>query len=107
IGTHSMLATVHQMLADGLQPEDVDAICGVPMGKPKSAVFRTADFVGIDVLAHVADNCYATLTDDEERDVFKLPEFVRAMVQKGLLGNKSGAGFYRKGKDGIETLDYK
>lgn len=107
IGAHGMLATVHQMLADGLAPEDVDQICGVAMGRPKSAVFRTADVVGIDVLAHVADNCYASLVDDEDRDVFKLPDFVRAMVEAGRLGDKTGGGFYRKTKDGIETLDPK
>jgi 3-hydroxyacyl-CoA dehydrogenase len=105
IGTHSMLATVHQMLADGLAPEDIDNICGAPMGKPQSAVFRTADFVGIDVLAHVAHNCYESLTQDEDREVFKLPAFIATMVEAKRLGNKTKGGFYKKVKDGIETLD--
>jgi 3-hydroxyacyl-CoA dehydrogenase len=107
IGTHGMLATVHQMLEDGLDTEDVDAICGVPMGRAKSAVYRTADFVGVDVLAHVSNNCYEVLTEDEERDVFKLPDFVVKMVENKQLGNKTKGGFYRKTKAGIETLDPK
>jgi 3-hydroxyacyl-CoA dehydrogenase len=105
IGAHGMLATIHQMLEDGLAPEDVDAICGIPMGRPKSAVFRTADMVGIDVVAHVADNCHKVLTDDEDREVFALPDYVRKMVEAKQLGDKTGGGFYRKTKAGIETLD--
>jgi 3-hydroxyacyl-CoA dehydrogenase len=54
IGAHAMMAAIHQMLADGLTPEDVDAIVGTPMGRPKSAAFRTADMVGLDTFAHVA-----------------------------------------------------
>lgn len=107
IGAHSMMATIHQMLADGLAPEDVDAICGPPMGKPKSALFRTADMVGIDVLALVAANCHASLVDDEERDVFKVPDYVTKMIEGKLLGDKTRAGFYKKTKTGIDTLDPK
>ncbi len=108
IGTHAMMVTIHQMLEDGLTPEDVDAITGAPMGHPKSASFRTADLVGLDTFAHVADNCYATLTADEERDVFKLPAYIRAMLQQKLLGDKTKGGFYKKGADKqIVTLDPK
>ncbi len=105
IGVHSMMSTIHQMLADGLLPEDVDAITGLPMGHPKSASFRTADMVGLDTFAHVARNCYDALPDDEEREVFKLPAFVDGMVEKKILGNKTRGGFYKKTKAGIETLD--
>ncbi|MCA9609173.1 MAG: 3-hydroxyacyl-CoA dehydrogenase family protein, partial [Myxococcales bacterium] len=105
IGVHSMMTTIHQMVADGLTPEDVDAITGPPMGHPKSASFRTADLVGLDTFAHVAKNCYDALPDDEERDVFKVPSFVDGMVEKKLLGNKTRGGFYKKSKTGIETLD--
>ncbi len=105
IGTHNMLATVHQMIADGLAPEDVDGICGVPMGHPKSAVFRTADLVGLDVLTHVAKNCYDSLVDDEERDTFKVPDYIAKMVEQKILGNKTKGGFYKKTKAGIETYD--
>jgi 3-hydroxyacyl-CoA dehydrogenase len=108
IGTYSMMVAVQQMLADGLTPEDVDAIVGEPMGRPKSAAFRTADLVGIDTFVHVADNCHAALTNDEEREVFKVPDYIRQMLDRKLLGDKTRGGFYRKSASGaIETLDPK
>jgi 3-hydroxyacyl-CoA dehydrogenase len=108
IGVHAMLMAIHLMIEEGLSPEDVDAITGEPLGHPKSASFRTADLVGLDTLVHVADNCFASLTGDEDRSVFQLPPYIRAMVEKKLLGDKTNGGFYRKGKDGaIETLDPK
>ncbi len=106
IGTHAMLAAIHQMIADGLAPEDVDAITGPAMGHPKSASFRTGDIVGLDTMVHVADNCFAALTADEERPVFEIRAYIRAMLDKKLLGDKTRGGFYKKGKDGaIETFD--
>jgi len=106
IGTHAMMAAIHQMIADGLAPEDVDAITGQAMGHPRSASFRTGDIVGIDTLVHVADNCFATLTGDEERAVFEVPGYIRTMVEKKILGDKTKGGFFKKGKDGaIETFD--
>ena len=108
IGTHAMMAGIQQMLADGLAPEDVDAITGTPMAHPKSASFRTGDLVGLDTFAHVAENCFTSLTDDEDREVFKLPDYIRAMVEKKLLGNKTKGGFYKKGADKqIQTFDPK
>jgi 3-hydroxyacyl-CoA dehydrogenase len=107
IGTHSMLATIHQMVEDGLTIEDVDAITGKPLAHPKSASFRTADLVGIDTFVHVADNCHEALTGDEERDVFKVPDFVRQMVDKKLLGNKTRGGFYKKQGGDIHAIDWK
>ncbi len=106
IGTHAMMLAIQHMLKDGLAPEDVDAITGAPMGHPKSASFRTADLVGVDTLVHVAENCYQSLTSDEDREVFKTPDYIRAMVEKKILGDKTKGGFYRKGPSGdIETLD--
>ena len=108
IGTHAMMAGIQQMLADGLSPEDVDNITGAPMAHPKSASFRTADLVGLDTLAHVAMNCYTSLVDDEDREVFKLPDFITKMVEKKLLGDKTKGGFYKKGADKqIQTFDPK
>ncbi len=107
IGAYSMMVAIHQMLADGLLPEDVDAIAGEPLGRPKSAAFRTADVVGLDTFVHVADNCHAALTDDEERDVFAVPDYIRQMISRKILGDKTKGGFYRKGAAGIETLDPK
>jgi 3-hydroxyacyl-CoA dehydrogenase len=106
IGAHAMMTAIHLMAEEGLQPEDVDAISGEPMAHPKSASFRTADLVGVDTFVHVADNCYAALTGDEDRKVFQVPPYVRAMVEKKLLGDKTRGGFYRRTRDGsIETLD--
>ncbi len=105
IGAHAMMTTIHLMLEDGLSPEDVDAITGAAMAHPKSASFRTADMVGLDTFVHVADNCHAALPNDEERHVFEVPAYIRAMVGKKLLGNKTKGGFYKKTKEGIETLD--
>jgi len=106
IGCHSMMLTMHTMTEMDLLPEDVDAITGPPMGHPKSASFRTADMVGLDTFYHVTTNCYEALTEDEERDVFKPPRFMKTMVEdKKLLGNKTKGGFYKKTKEGIFTLD--
>ena len=107
IGAHAMMAAIHQMIADGLTPEDVDLIAGEPMGRPKSAAFRTADMVGIDTFVHVADNCDAALTEDEDREVFAVPQYIRDMVGKKLLGDKTKSGFYKKTPEGIATLDPK
>ena len=107
IGLQSMMTTIHLMLEKGLSPEDVDAITGVPMAHPKSATFRTADMVGLDTVGHVADNCYASLTADEDRDVFKLPAYIVKMIEKGQLGDKTKGGFYKKAGDQILTLDPK
>src|SRR5271154_1785760 len=108
IGVHALLLAIHLMLDDGLTPEDVDGLTGEPLGHPKSASFRTADIVGLDTLVHVAENCVASLPNDEDRAVFEVPPYVRSMVQKKLLGDKAKSGFYRRSKDGtIETLDPK
>lgn len=107
IGTHSMMTGIHLMLEMGLAPEDVDAITGVPMGHPKSASFRTADMVGLDTLVHVVDNCHASLPHDEDRKVFTVPPFIRQMVEKGRLGDKTKGGFYQKAGKDVTTLDPK
>jgi 3-hydroxyacyl-CoA dehydrogenase len=112
IGAHAMMAAIHQMLADGLAPEDVDAIAAPRWAHPKSASFRTADLVGLDTFIHVADNCYNSLTDDEDREVFQVPAFIRTMIERKLLGDKTKGGFYKKGKEGVrharpQTLEYR
>jgi len=107
VGTQSLMTVIHLMADLDLAPEDIDALTGVPMAHPKSATFRTGDMVGLDTLGHVVDNCYNVLTDDEDRDVFKLPEYIRNMIEKKQLGGKTKGGFYRRGKGGFETLDPK
>jgi len=82
------------------------------VGNPKSASFRTADLVGLDTMLHVANNVYEGAPDDERREMFTAPDFVHQMVEKDLLGEKSGQGFYKKTKDEkgnriILSLDHK
>src|SRR5437763_220559 len=110
IGTFGALVTIRTMLEDGYSIEEVDKITGPAAGRPKTATFRTFDLVGLDVFAHVVKNLHENLPDDLEREVFVMPEFVTKMIEKGLLGNKTKAGFYqRKKSDGdkpeIWTLD--
>jgi 3-hydroxyacyl-CoA dehydrogenase len=111
IGVHGMMSIMNSMSAHGMSPTDVDVIFGKAMGRPRSAVFGTADVVGLDTFVHVSQNCYDTLVDDEEREVFQIPDFVHAMVEKGWTGRKAGAGFFKKvGKEihalNLETMEY-
>jgi len=105
IGLQSMMTTIHLMLERKLAPEDVDAITGIAMAHPKSATFRTADVVGLDTVGHVAANCYQSLTTDEDRAVFQSPAYITAMIEKGILGDKTKGGFYKKAGADIQTLD--
>jgi 3-hydroxyacyl-CoA dehydrogenase len=105
IGVYSLMLTMRSMLEDGLTVEQVDKIVGKPMGRPKSAAFDTADLVGLDTLMHVAKNCETSLTADEERAVFEMPEVVRKLAARGSLGRKSGGGFYKKVGNEIQVVD--
>ena len=99
VGTFGMMATVHAMSEMNLTPTEVDQITGKAIGHASSATFRTADLVGLDVLAHVNKNLYPAIPEDEDRDVFQMPEFLNGMLEKNLLGDKTGGGFYKKSKD--------
>ena len=109
IGTFGALYTIKTMLDDGYSIEEVDKMTGPAVGRPKSATFRTFDLVGLDVFTHVIKNLYEALPDDEEREMFVVPDVLGKMVERGLLGNKTRAGFYRKQGGGekreIWTLD--
>lgn len=106
IGSFGFLDTIERMLKEGYTIEEVDAILGPVMGRPRSAAFRTGDLAGLDTFAHVADNLYENLPDDPRRALFKLPDFVREMVTRGWIGDKAGQGFYKRVKGGEtrETL---
>ena len=95
IGVQGMVKAIQMMVADGLTIPEVDALFGTVMGRPKTAMFKTADLVGLDVLAHVAKNTYDLVEDDEDRDSFVMPEFVNTMIEKKLLGKKAQSGFYK------------
>jgi 3-hydroxyacyl-CoA dehydrogenase len=109
IGTFSMLNALRLMGELGMTVEEVDACTGPAVGWPKSATFRTADIVGLDVLVHVVKNIYETAPNDESRERYKVPALVEEMARRGWLGDKTGQGFYKKMKgDGereILTLD--
>ncbi len=98
IGVFSMMYAMHAMVKHGLTVEEVDMVLGPATGRPKSAAFGTADLVGLDTLLHVADNVYNNLPDDPDREYFLPPDFVKKMVEKGALGRKSGAGFFKMEK---------
>ena len=108
IGVYAICNCVRTMMAMDMTVEEVDAIAGPATARPKSAAFRTADLVGIDTLQHVANNSYELLINDEQRDIFKFPVFVGEMVAKGMLGNKSKQGFFKKvkGEKGQEFFYY-
>ena len=110
VGTFSMLNAVRQMLALEMTIEEVDACTGPAIGQPKSATFRTADLVGLDILVHVVRNIYDNATTDASRDIYKVPPFMEEMLKRGWLGDKTGGGFYKKVKKGgdseILTLDW-
>ena len=116
VGVHAMMATVQVMQEMGLTIEEVDALTGPAIGHPKTATFKLADLVGLDTFLHVADNLHPLVPEDEARDLFIAPDYLRSMVDQGLLGRKSGAGFYKMEKrDGqkvfftldLEQLEYR
>ncbi|MGP0583930.1 3-hydroxyacyl-CoA dehydrogenase/enoyl-CoA hydratase family protein [Paenibacillus timonensis] len=106
IGTYGLLVTLREMEEKGYTVEEVDAVTGPAMGRPKSATFRTLDLVGLDTFLHVADNVFANVTDEAEKVVFAAPATLKDMVSRGWLGEKSRQGFYRKikGERGSEIL---
>ncbi|RMF61535.1 MAG: 3-hydroxyacyl-CoA dehydrogenase/enoyl-CoA hydratase family protein [Calditrichaeota bacterium] len=111
IGVFGMMVTLDVARKMRLTVEEVDALTGPVIGRPKSATFRTADVVGLDTLAHVASTAYENCPDDEQREMFKLPDFLKKMLENKWLGQKSGQGFYKKeGKEilslNLETLEY-
>ncbi len=107
IGTYAIFKGMAHMMDMGMTVEEVDAVAGPATARPKSGAYRTADLVGLDTLAHVGTNSHDLLPDDEERDVFKIPEFMKKMIENGQLGNKTRQGFYKKEKvDGKRKIFY-
>jgi 3-hydroxyacyl-CoA dehydrogenase len=106
VGIFGMLATIHQAEKFGLTVDVVDDLTGKKLGRASSGTFRTADVVGLDTMGHVIKTMQDTLTDDPFFAVYKTPEVLAKLVAAGALGQKSGAGFYKKvGKD-IQRLDF-
>ncbi len=109
IGMFGVTRVLEQLAGGAYTIEEVDAMTGPALGRPRSATFRTLDIAGLDILAHVAANLVERLEDAEERASFALPPLVADMVERGWIGSKAGGGFYRKRKTGdgseILTLD--
>jgi 3-hydroxyacyl-CoA dehydrogenase len=106
IGLFSLLNAMHHMQVLNLGVAEVDAVSGPATARPKSAVFRTADLVGLDTLAMVARHSFELLPEDEARELYRVPAFLQVLLDAGRLGDKSGAGFYRKerGEAGKQIL---
>jgi 3-hydroxyacyl-CoA dehydrogenase len=105
VGIFSILAAVAEAGKFGLGFDVVDDLTGARLGRAKSATFRTADVVGLDTMAHVIKTMQDTLADDPFYPVYQTPAVLKALVEKGALGQKSGAGFYKKEGKVIKVLD--
>ena len=112
IGVFGIMALFNLVDKMGLTIDEVDALTGPIIGRPKSATFRTADVVGIDTLVKVAKGVYDNCPNDEARNTFIIPAWLQKMVDTNSLGDKSGQGFFKKtkgsgGEKEILTLDLK
>ena len=105
IGVFGMLSVFAQAEKFGQPYELVDELTGTRLGRAKSGTYRTADVVGLDTMAHVVRTMHDQLPNDPFHAVFKLPPVVNALIEKGALGQKSGAGFYRKEGKAILRID--
>ena len=117
IGVFSIMAVMNEMLEMGFTPTEVDQMTGKAIGHASSATFRTSDLVGLDVTAHVVSNLYPAIPDDEDRETFQMPELMKQLLDKKLLGDKTNGGFFKKSKDAagkteileldLQTFEYK
>ncbi|MGZ3845069.1 MAG: 3-hydroxyacyl-CoA dehydrogenase/enoyl-CoA hydratase family protein [Flavisolibacter sp.] len=112
IGVFGIMAIFQLVEKMGLTIDEVDALTGPVIGRPKSATFRTADVVGIDTLVKVAKGVYDSCPSDEQRDIFQIPSWLNKVVENNWLGDKTGQGFFKKtkgagGEKEILTLDLK
>src|SRR6185369_8073197 len=102
LGVFGMVLAIRQMEKHGLTIDEADVLTGVITGRSKSATFRTADLSGIDVIAHVTAGLSQTTGED-----FSLSPWVLELVKAGRVGEKAGAGFYRRVGKEIHTLDWR
>ncbi|WP_074710634.1 3-hydroxyacyl-CoA dehydrogenase/enoyl-CoA hydratase family protein [Nitrosomonas eutropha] len=105
VGVFSMLATMHHARQFGLNFGLVDKLTGRLIGRPKSATFRTADLVGLDVLTHVVQTMQNSLTEDPWHAHYAVPDWLQRLVNQGALGQKSGKGVYQKQGKEIHVLN--
>ncbi|MEI9807784.1 MAG: 3-hydroxyacyl-CoA dehydrogenase/enoyl-CoA hydratase family protein [Bacteroidota bacterium] len=112
IGVYGIMAIFGLVDKMGLTIDEIDALTGPVIGRPKSATFRTADVVGIDTLVKVAKGVYDNCPDDEAKDSFNIPGWLNKLVENNWLGDKTGQGFFKKtkgaaGEKEILTLNLK
>jgi 3-hydroxyacyl-CoA dehydrogenase len=112
LGTYGVMQLLSVAASGDFTIEEIDAVTGPLIGRPKSATFRTIDLAGLDILAAVASDLATRLPDAADRDGFALPPFLGEMVRRGLVGEKTGQGFYKRvraasGESTILTLDLK
>lgn len=117
VGVYSIMSLFNSIKDLGLTVEEVDKLTGTVLGRAKSATFRTADVVGLDTLVLVANGLHDNAPDDEEHDLFELPDYISKMIENKWLGSKTKQGFYKKIKDengksvilslDLDTLEYK
>jgi len=95
IGIQGICAVANSMIEDNMSISEVDALFGPALGRPKTAIFKTTDLVGLDTMISTARNTYELCSADEQRSTMILPEFIKKMADQNLLGNKTKAGFYK------------
>jgi 3-hydroxyacyl-CoA dehydrogenase len=116
VGVFGMMAIMNAMEKLQLNVDEIDALTGPMVGRPKSATFRTADVVGIDTLVKVAKGVADNCPNDEAKEMFNIPVWLNKMVENNWLGDKSGQGFFKKTKSAsgekeiltlnLQTLEY-
>ena len=112
VGVFSIAAVIKLMQEMDFTIDEVDALTGTLIGKPKSATFRTTDVVGLDTMIKVMTGAHDNLPNDEYRDVLGVPEWIKQMETNKWIGDKTGQGFFKKtkdatGKKSFATLDWK
>ncbi|MBK8788062.1 MAG: 3-hydroxyacyl-CoA dehydrogenase/enoyl-CoA hydratase family protein [Chitinophagaceae bacterium] len=116
VGVFGMMAIMNAMEKLQLNIDEIDALTGPVVGRPKSATFRTADVVGIDTLVKVAKGVADNCPDDEAKEIFNIPAWLNKMVENNWLGDKTGQGFFKKIKSAagekeiltlnLQTMEY-
>ncbi len=116
IGVFGIMGLFHLVEEMGLTVEEVDRLTGPVLGRPKSATFRTADVVGLDTLVKVAQGVKDNCPNDEQNALFAIPGYLQQMVEKNMLGSKTGKGFFFKDRSSpkgdilaldLRTLEYR
>ena len=116
LGSFDGLFSLRYAIDNGFTVEEIDYLAGPLMGNPRTALFRLQDLVGLDIAMYVAKNLYDAVPDDESREVYRIPATIQTMLDRKMLGNKTGGGFYKEVRQGgnrefwvldLNTLEYK